>query len=258
MSVEIHPYAVVQPGAFLDENVKVGPFAVIGEHVKIGSSTVIGSGAHITGYTHIGKNCQIFSYAIIGSPPQDLKYQGEESYLIIGDNNVIREFVTINPGTVKGAKTFIGNNNLLMAYSHIAHDCKIGNENIFANAVNFAGYVQVEDRVVVGGLAAVHQFCRIGSYAIIGGCSKVVQDTPPFSLCDGRPSRIRSINFTGLRRRGFPQEKIRALKKAFKTLFFENHSLSHAQNVIDKDLKRIPEVAYLLRFISSSQRGISR
>jgi UDP-N-acetylglucosamine acyltransferase len=255
MSIEIHPKAIVSPKAHLDENVKIGPYAVVGDEVKIGSSTVVESFAHIVGHTEIGKNCRIFSYAVIGNPPQDLKYKGETTYLFIGDNNVIREFVTINPGTEEGSKTIIGNNNLIMAYSHIAHNCKIGNDNILANAATLAGYVQIEDKVVIGGLVAIHQFCRLGSFSIVGGCSKVVQDVPPFSLCDGHPAKVYNINLVGLRRAGFSRDRIEILKKAFKIIFFENHTFSKAKEIIVQNLKNTSEIEYLLAFISSSKRG---
>jgi UDP-N-acetylglucosamine acyltransferase len=258
MSVKIHPQAVVSPKAYLDENVKIGPFAYVGDQVKIGSSTVIEGFAYIVGHTQIGKNCKIFPYAVVGNPPQDLKYKGQTSYLFIGDNNIIREFVTINPGTEKDTKTVIGNNNLIMAYSHIAHNCKIGNDNILANAATLAGYVEIEDRVIIGGLVAVHQFCRLGSFSIVGGCSKVVQDVPPFSLCDGHPARVYNINLVGLRRAGFPKDKIEILKKAFKIIFFENHTFSKAKQIITQSLKNTHEIEYLLTFISSSKRGICR
>lgn len=258
MSVEIHPTAIVSHQAVLDEDVKIGPYAVIGENVKIGSATSVGSFAHILNNTQIGKNCKIFSYAVIGSPPQDLKYKGEKSFLIIGDNNIIREFVTINPGTEENSKTVIGNNNLIMAYSHIAHNCRVGDSNILANAATLAGYVEIENRVVVGGLVAIHQFCRIGSLAIIGGCSKVVQDVPPFSLCDGHPAKIYNINLVGLKRAGFSKEKIRTIKKAFKILFFENHPFSKAKVIVKKEVDNIEEIEHLLNFIDSSKRGICR
>lgn len=258
MSVEIHPKAMVCSKAFLDEDVKIGPYAVIGDNVKIGRSTVIDSFAHILNHTEIGKNCKIFSYAVIGNPPQDLKYKGERSFLTIGDNNIIREFVTINPGTEEDSKTIIGNNNLIMAYSHIAHNCKIGDGNILANGATLAGYVEIESKVVIGGLVAVHQFCRIGSLSIIGGCSKIVQDVPPFSLCDGHPAKVYSINLIGLRRAGFSKEKINALKKAFKILFFENHPFSKAKELVKKEVSSISEIEHLLSFIASSKRGICR
>ncbi len=258
MSVEIHPQALVHPKASLDDNVKVGAYTIIGENVKIGASTCIDSFAQVLGHTRIGKGCHIFSYAVIGSPPQDLKYKGKVSYLNIGDNNIIREFVTVNPGTEEGSSTVIGNNNLIMAYSHIAHNCKLGNNNIFANVATLAGFVEVGDRVVIGGLAAVHQFCRIGSFSILGGCSKVVQDVPPYSMCDGHPSKVKGVNLVGLKRAGFSKEKIEILRKAFKILFFQNHPLNVATQIIKSELPLCEEVVYLLNFIASSKRGVCR
>lgn len=258
MSTQIHPTAIVNPSAYLDENVIIGPYTIIGEHVKIGASTTIESFAQVLGYTEIGKKCQIFPYALVGIIPQDLKYKGEESYLIVGNNNLIREYVTINPGTNIGAKTIIGNNNLIMAYSHIAHDCIIGNNNILANGVTLAGHVEIEDNVVIGGLVAAHQFCRIGSFAIIGGCSKVVQDIPPYSMCDGHPTRIYGLNLKGLKRANFDQGVITVLKKAFKILFWEKHTIQHAQQLIKTNLPSCKEIDYLTTFISLSKRGIGR
>ncbi|MCK4809828.1 MAG: acyl-ACP--UDP-N-acetylglucosamine O-acyltransferase [Candidatus Omnitrophica bacterium] len=258
MSVRIDSKAMVHPNAYLDENVRVGPYAVIGENVKVGSSTVIEGFAHILGYTEIGENCRISPYAMVGSLPQDLKYKGEKSFLFIGDNNIIREFVTINPGTEENSKTSIGDDNLIMVYSHIAHNCKIGNSNIFANTATLAGHVEIEDKVVIGGLVALHQFCRIGSFSIIGGCSKVVQDVPPYSLCDGHPVKVRGINFIGLKRAGFAKESIEIVKKAFKIIFFENHSKNQARELIKNNLPPLPEIGYLLDFISSSKRGICK
>ncbi len=258
MGVKIHPTAIVHPEAQLDEDVKVGPYAVVDKNVKIGKSTCIEGFAQILGYTQIGKNCHIFPYAVIGSVPQDLKYKGEKSFVVIGDNNTIREFVTINPGTEKGSSTIVGNNNLIMAYSHIAHNCKIGNNNILANVATLAGHVEIEDRVVIGGLVAIHQFCRVGSFSIIGGCSKVVQDVPPYSLCDGHPAKVRGINIVGLKRAGFSKEKIEIIRKAYKIIFFENHTFSVARQIILKELPLLEEINKLLDFISSSKRGIAR
>ena len=258
MSVKIHPTAIVHPEAQLDEDVEIGPYAVIDKNVKIGKSTCIEGFAQILGYTQIGKNCHIFPYAVIGSIPQDLKYKGEKSFVVIGDNNTIREFVTINPGTEKDSSTIVGNNNLIMAYSHIAHNCKIGNNNILANVATLAGHVEIEDRVVIGGLVAIHQFCRIGSFSIIGGCSKVVQDIPPYSLCDGHPAKVRGINIVGLKRAGFSKEKIEIIRKAYKIIFFENHTFSVARQIILKELPSLEEINKLLDFISSSKRGIAR
>jgi len=258
MSVEIHPKAIVHPGAFLDEDVKIGPYAVIGENVRIGRSTQIEGFAHILGFTQIGKNCHIFPYAVVGSIPQDLKYKGEKSFVKIGDNNIIREFVTINPGTEKDTTTFIGNGNLIMAYSHIAHNCRIGNNNILANAATLAGYVEIEDKAVIGGLVAIHQFCRVGSFSIIGGCSKVVQDIPPYSLCDGHPAKVRGVNLVGLRRANFSSQKIELIRKAYKIIFFEQHTFLKAKEIITQTLPLTEEIKKLLDFISSSKRGIAR
>jgi len=258
MATQIHPQAVVDSHAELDDGVSVGPFAVIGPHVRIGKFTEIGPSAYITGYTQIGENCKIFSHAVIGSAPQDLKYKGVKSFLIIGNNNIIREFVTLNPGTEEGSETVVGNNNLIMAYSHIAHNCIVGDENILANLATLAGHVTIGNHVVIGGMVAIHQFCRVGDFAIIGGCSKVVQDIPPFSLCDGHPAIVRGVNLVGLRRRGFSKDKIDILRKAFKILFFEGHTLKHAKSIVSDLLPDTSEVKYLISFVSSSKRGISR
>jgi len=258
MSSKIDSRAIVSPKAQLGKDVVIGPYAVIGEQAKIADSCLIDSFAQVLGHTEIGRGCHIFPYAVIGNIPQDLKYKGERSYLIIGENNRIREFTTINPGTDKDSRTVIGSGNLLMAYSHIAHDCRIGDDNIFANASTLAGYVEVGNKVVVGGLVAIHQFCRIGDYAIIGGCSKVVQDIPPYSMADGHPAVVCGINIVGLRRARFANSTINTLKKASKILFFENHPLSKAKTLVKKTLPSLREIDYLLDFISSSKRGISK
>jgi len=258
MSVQIDPKAMVSPKAQLGEGVKIGPYAVIGENVKIGPDCVIDSFAQVLGYTELGQGCHIFHYAVVGNIPQDLKYKGDKSFLIIGNNNKIREFVTINPGTDKGTKTTIGSDNLIMVYSHIAHDCKIGDGNVFANSATLAGYVTVGNKVVIGGLVAIHQFCRLGDFSIIGGCSKVVQDIPPFSMCDGHPAAICGLNLVGLKRAKFPSSTIRTLKKAFKIIFFENHPTAQSKELVQKNLPPLKELEYLFEFILSSKRGISK
>jgi len=258
MANKIHPTAIVSKNAYLQDNITIGPYAVIGDNVKIKSGTIIESFAQILGYTEIGENCHIFQYAVVGNIPQDLKYKGEKTFLIIGKNNRIREFVTINPGTEKNSKTIIGNNNLIMAYSHIAHDCIIGDNNILANAATLAGYVEIENNVVIGGLVAIHQYCRVGSYSIIGGLSKVVQDIPPYSMCDGHPAGVKSINLVGLRRAKFPSDKINSLRKAFKILFFQNHPFDKAKEKIREELEETEEIKKLLDFVSNSKRGIAR
>lgn len=258
MAVNIDKNAIVDSKAELGENVTIGPFAIIGPDVKIGSGSIIDGFAQVVGTTRIGKNCHIFSYAAIGNPPQDLKYKGERSFLIVGDGNVIREFVTMNVGTEKDSKTIIGNNNLVMAYSHIAHDCLIGDNNVLANCATLAGHVTIEDRVTVGGIVAIHQFCRLGKLSIVGGCSKVVQDVPPFSMSDGHPSAVCGLNTIGLRRAKIPSESLSSLKKAFKVLFFDNHSLDKAKELVESEISGSKEIEYLLQFISSSKRGIGR
>jgi len=258
MSTQIDSRALISPSAQLGKDAKIGPYAVIGENVKIGASCVIDSFAQVLGYTEIGKNCHIFPYAVVGNIPQDLKYKNERSFLIIGDNNRIREFVTINPGTDKDTKTIIGNNNLIMAYSHVAHDCKVGDDNIFANSATLAGYVEIGNKVLIGGLVAVHQFCRLGDSSTVGGCSKVVQDVPPYSMCDGHPAMVWGINLVGLKRAQFSSSVIRTLKKAFKILFFEDHTFSESKIIIKRDLPPSEELDRLLEFISSSKRGACR
>lgn len=256
---KIHSKAMVSKKAKLGKGICVGPYATIGENVAIDDGTVVDSFAQVLGYTKIGKNCHIFPYAVIGNIPQDLKYKpNEKSFLVVGNNNRIREFVTINPGTEKGATTSIGDNNLLMAYTHVAHDCVVGSNNTFANNATLAGYVEVANNVIIGGLTAVHQFCRLGSFSIIGGCSKVVQDIPPYSMCDGHPAIVCGLNSVGLKRAKFSLAALRDLKKAFKILFFENHPFVEASALVKKEISASREVDELLTFVASSKRGIGR
>jgi len=256
MAIEIHPQAIVSPKARLSDGVKVGPGTVIADTVSIGEGTEIGAFCVIEGNTTIGKNCRIFTGAVIGSIPQDLKYKGEKSFLQIGDNNIIREYTTLNVGTGEAGKTIIGNNNLIMAYSHIAHDCCVGNDCIIANAGTLAGHVTIEDKAIIGGLVAIHQFSRVGKLSIIGGCSKVVQDIPPFSTCDGHPTKVYGLNIVGLRRAGVSSEQIANLRRAFKILFNAGLAMSHAIENVRKELPDTPEISYLIEFIRNSQRGI--
>jgi UDP-N-acetylglucosamine acyltransferase len=256
--MKIHPAALVSKEAKLAEDVEVGPHTTIGKNVSIGQGTKVGNNCLIDGHTTIGRNCRIFTGAVVGSIPQDLKYKGEISYLEIGDGNIIREYCTFNPGTTKGSKTIVGNNNLFMAYSHIAHDCVVGNNCAIANSGTLAGHVKIEDHVIVGGLVAIHQFVRVGRLSIIGGCSKVVQDIPPFSTCDGHPTRVYGLNLVGLRRAGLSPETIRYLKSAFRAIFNSGLSFNHAVEQIESQGELCSEVAYLLDFIKNSQRGICR
>ena len=256
--MSIHSTAVVSSKAQLAEGVVVGPYAVIGDGVRIGAQTKIGPHVVIEGNTTIGRDCEIFSGAVIGSRPQDLKYKGEKIFLDIGDNNIIREYCTFNPGTEEGGRTTIGNSNLFMAYSHIAHDCRVGNNCVFANNATLAGHVTVEDKAVVGGLAAVHQFVNVGELSIIGGCSKVVQDIPPYSTCDGHPARIYGLNLVGLRRHKVSREAIRILDHAYRILFNSGFAVRHALQKAEGELSLTPEVKHLIEFIRKSQRGVTR
>ncbi|MFH1062596.1 MAG: acyl-ACP--UDP-N-acetylglucosamine O-acyltransferase [Candidatus Omnitrophota bacterium] len=254
----IHPTACVNPKAKIDKGVIIGPYSIIGENVKIGEDTVIGSSCVIDGRTRLGKRCKVFTGAIIGSEPQDLKYQGEKTQAIIGDDNIIREYVTINLGTMEKGKTVVGNKNLFMAYSHIAHDCVVGNETVIANVGTLAGHVSVEDRSIIGGMVAIHQFSRVGKMSIIGGCSKVIQDIPPFSIVDGHPAKVYGINSIGLKRGNVPLQSVKNLKSAFKILFKLKISTSNALKKIKDNIPEDPYVSYLVKFIKKSQRGVCK
>lgn len=257
-SVQLHKTAVIHPSAKLACGVAVGPYSVIGPYVTIAENVKIGSHCIIEGQAAIGKNCQIFTGAIIGSAPQDKKYNGEEDVsFTIGENNIIREYVTMNTGTSEGGgKTIVGNNNLFMAYSHVAHDCIIGNNCVLANAGTLAGHVTLEDNAVVGGLSAVHQFVRLGRLSIVGGCSKVVQDIPPFSMCDGHPAKVYDLNYTGLKRAKISLKTINLLKQAFKILFHSGLSKTHAIEKIEKEIEPSPEVEHLIFFAKTTKRGL--
>ena len=255
--MSIHKTAVVSPKAKLAKTVSVGPYSVIKDGVTIADGVAIGSFCVIEGNTTVGKNCQFFTGAVIGSIPQDRKFkESEKVFLEIGENNIFREYTTANPGTGDGGKTIIGNNNLFMAYSHVAHDCIIGNNCVMANAGTLAGHVTIEDMAVVGGLAAVHQFVRLGRHSIIGGCSKVVQDVPPFSTCDGHPARVYGLNSIGLRRAKMSPAAINTLRKAFKILFYSGLTKVHALEKIKKELKPCPELEHLIEFIKTTKRGL--
>jgi UDP-N-acetylglucosamine acyltransferase len=251
----IHPSAVIEDGAVLGENVTVGPFVYIGSQVTIGDHTTIGANAVIEGRTTIGKNNRIFPHAAVGTIPQDLKFHGEDVELIIGDNNTIREFTLLNPGTEGGGSvTKIGNGNLLMGYVHLGHDVIIGNHCILANGATLAGHVELGNHVVIGGLTPVHQFVHIGDFAMIAGASALSQDIPPFCLAEGNRATLRGLNLTGLRR-GMEREEINALKKAYRMLFNEGNPL---QEVAEKLLNETSseKVKQLCGFIQNSKRGI--
>jgi len=255
--MSIHKTALIHPKAKVGKNVSIGPYSVIGPNVTIGEGTTVGSFCVIEGNTSIGKNCEFFTGAVIGSIPQDKKFKkGSNVTLEIGDNNVFREYVTANPGTGDGGKTKIGNNNLFMAYSHIAHDCVIGNSCVMANNGTLAGHVTLEDMAVIGGLSAVHQFVRLGKLSIIGGCSKVVQDVPPFSICDGHPARVYGLNSIGLKRAKVSLATLGTLRKAFKILFYSGLTKIHSLEQVKKGLSPCPELEHLVGFVKSSKRGL--
>jgi len=255
----IHPSAVIAPGAELDHGVRVGPYAVIGQQVHIGRDSSIGPHSVVEGHTTIGCENQIFQFASVGAIPQDKKYQGEDSRLTIGDRNTIREFATLNTGTTGGGLvTRIGNDNLFMVYSHVGHDCQIGNNVILANCATLAGHVLLEDYVGVGGLAAIHQFTRVGESAYLGGGAMVSLDVPPYCVAQGDRARLFGLNLIGLKRRGFGEEQLNALKKAYRTLFAEGLTLKEAADRTRQEQASSPEVVHLTDFIASSQRGICR
>jgi len=257
-NVNVHKTAVIHSGAKLSSGVSIGPYSVIEGGVTLGDNVRIGSHCVLMGQTTIGRNCKIYTGAVIGSAPQDKKHTSDDNvFLNIGKNNIIREYVTINPGTVEGgSKTVVGDNNLIMAYSHIAHDCIIGNNCVMANAATLGGHVTIEDGAMVGGLSAVHQYVRLGRLSIIGGCSKVVQDVPPFSMCDGHPAKVVTTNVIGLRRSEISQESIRGLKKAFKLLFRSGLSKTSALESIAQEIKSCPEIEHLTFFAKTSERGL--
>jgi len=242
----------------LSPGVIIGPYSVIEGGVKISDNVRIGAHCVITGQTTIGRNCKIYTGAVIGSAPQDKKHSSDDNvFLNIGENNTIREYVTINPGTVEGGgKTVIGDNNLLMAYAHVAHDCIVGNNCVMANAATLGGHVVLEDNTIIGGFCAIHQFVRVGRLAIIGGCSKVVQDIPPFSMCDGHPARVIRTNSVGLNRAEIEPSTVLLLKRAFKILFQSGLSKTHALEKIESEIEMCPEIEHLTFFVKTSKRGL--
>jgi len=255
-TTQVHPTAVVASGAQLDTGVVIGPYVVIGDKVKIGRNTHVDNFCVIENNTTIGKDNNIFTGAVIGSIPQDLKFDGAPSALIVGDNNTIREYVTMNISTSVEHPTRVGSDNLIMAYSHVAHDCWVGDSCILANGATLAGHVTLEDRSIVGGLTAIHQFVRLGRMCIVGGCSKVVTDLPPYATCDGHPARFYSLNLVGLRRAGVSAETIKNLKAAYKIYFRSGLSKQSALEEIKKSVPACPEVDEVVAFITTSKRGI--
>jgi UDP-N-acetylglucosamine acyltransferase len=257
----IHPSAIIHEGAHIADGVEIGPYVIIGNHVTIGKGTSIGPHSVIGDWTEIGENNQIYHLASVGPASQDLKYKGEECWTRIGNGNIIREFATIHRGTITGtSETVIGNGNLFMAYSHVAHDCRIGSGVVMANAATLAGHVTLEDSVILGGLVAVHQFTTIGAHVMVGGGTLVGLDIPPYMIATlgKRDAKLRGLNLIGLKRRGFADETMYLLKKAYKILFMADLKQADAIARVRSEIAGCPEVDYLLAFIERSERGICR
>ena len=257
--MSIHPTAIVHPSAKLGRGVSVGPYSMVGEHVEIGDHSVIGPHVVVTGHTTIGCDNRIFQFCSIGEQPQDKKYAGEPTQLEIGDRNTIREFCTFNCGTAQDAGvTRLGSDNWIMAYVHLAHDCQVGDNTIFANNAQLAGHVQVGDWAILGGFTVVHQFVRIGAHSITAMGTILLQDLPPFVMAAGNPAEPRSINAEGLKRRGFSPTAIAAIKRAYKTLYKAGMKLDEARAALEAESLTVPELSVLAGFLVASGRGIVR
>lgn len=254
---EIHPTAIVDPGAELAGGVQVGPYAIIGPNVVVGADTIIGPHAYIEKDTRIGRDCFIAKGAVLGTDPQDLKYEGEDTLLIVGDGTTIREFATLNRGTRASGSTEVGSGCLLMAYSHISHDSRIGDHVIISNSVQMGGHVVIEDSATIGGLVAIHQFVRIGTHAFIGGASRVPKDVPPYVTAAGSPLKLYGLNTVGLERRGMPADVRRELKRAYRELFHSHLNISQAIEQLRSRDVMIEEVDRMISFIEASERGIA-
>ena len=255
--MEIHPSAVVSPHAELATGVRIGPYSVIGDHVTIGKDTNIGSHVVIDGHTQLGERNRIYPFVSIGSPPQDIGYRGEDTRVFIGDDNMIREYATINRATTKEEwKTVVGNENYIMAYAHVAHDCILGNKVIMSNVATLGGHIAVGDYATLGGMVAVHQFVRIGAYAFLGGKSGVDRDVPPFMITAGSRAKLYGVNGRGLTRLGFSRETIDGLKKAYRIIWRENKRMGEGIKEVKEEIKSFPELEMLLSFIEASERGV--
>ena len=257
-SAQIHPTAIVDAGAEIGEGCVIGPYCVVHADVVLGEGCWLQNHVTLVGPTKIGERNKFYAYCSIGQQTQDLKYEGEPTYLEIGNENSFREFVTVNRSTTGTGKTRIGNCGSFLAYSHIGHDCTVGDSVVFSNNGTLAGHVQIGDHAIMGGLTAVHQFCRVGRYAITGGCSKIVQDVPPFMIADGNPAKVRGINLVGLERSGFPPEKVKEIKEAFRLIYRSKLNTRQAIEAIRQELPASDEINQILEFIEQSERGIIR
>jgi UDP-N-acetylglucosamine acyltransferase len=256
--VQIHPTSIVDSAAELGAGTVVGPYCIVGADVVLGENCWLQHHVTLAGPLRAGSRNKFYAYCSIGQQTQDLKYRGEPTYLEISDENTFREFVTVNRSTTSEGKTRVGSRGNFLAYSHIGHDCQVGNEVVFSNNGTLAGHVQVGDNAVMGGLTAVHQFCRIGRFAITGGCSKIVQDVPPFMIADGNPAEIRGVNLVGLERKGFSPETVKWIKEAFRLIYRSKYNTRQALDAIRKELPQNLEIAQLIEFIEQSERGIVR
>lgn len=255
---QIHPTAVVDPRARLGDGITIGPYCIVEGEVELGDACWLQAHVYVAGPSRIGPANRFYAHASIGQRTQDLKYSGEPTHLEIGEGNTFREFVTVNRSTASDGSTLIGNRGNFLAYSHVGHDCRVGDEVVFSNNGTLAGHVQVGDRVGIGGLTAVHQFCRIGRFAFTGGCTKIVQDVPPFMIADGNPAEIRGVNKVGLERAGFSRESLRALREAYRILYRADCNLTQAVERLLAELPGIPEIDELAAFIRASERGVTR
>jgi UDP-N-acetylglucosamine acyltransferase len=256
--VQIHSTAIVDPKAEIGAGTIIGPYCVIGPNVVIGQNCWLQHHVTLQGPMRAGAKNKFYAYCSIGQQTQDLKYAGEPTYLEVGEENTFREFVTVNRSTKGDGKTRIGSRGNFLAYSHIGHDCTVGNEVVFSNNGTLAGHVQVGDNAVMGGLTAVHQFCRIGRFAITGGCSKIVQDVPPFMIADGNPAEIRGVNLVGLERKNFPPERMKPIKEAFRLIYRSKYNTAQALAAIQKELPQNDDIREIVEFINNSERGIIR
>ena len=255
--IDVHATSVVDSEAELGPGVTVGPFSIIGPNVRVGAGTEISAHVLIEKDTSVGESCRIFQGAVLGTDPQDLKYQGEYSELLVGDRTVVREYATLNRGTAASGRTMVGSDCLLMAYSHVAHDCRLGNHVVLSNAVNMAGHVTIEDWTIIGGLVPIHQFIRIGAHAFVGGGFRVTTDIPPYCRAAGLPLKLYGLNAVGLERRGFPSETRRLLKQTYRTLFQSGLNVSQGIERVETEVEQVPEVRHFLDFIRNSERGIT-
>jgi UDP-N-acetylglucosamine acyltransferase len=256
--VEIHPTAIIDPTAQIGAGTVVGPYSMVGPEVVLGENCWLQHHVTLSGPMRAGAQNKFYAYCSIGQQSQDLKYGGEPTYLLIGDQNTFREFVTVNRSTTDQGKTSIGHRGNFLAYSHIGHDCQVGNEVIFSNNGTLAGHVEVGDNAVMGGLTAVHQFCRIGRFAITGGCSKIVQDVPPFMIADGNPAEIRGINLVGLERKNFAPATVKHIKEAYRLIYRSKYNTAQAVEAIRNNLPQNEEIRQIVEFIEKSERGIIR